>query len=164
MITFTGNSTIKGIFVHNCNWWFFFLGHFRLIRDGIVEAVVKMLSCKNKIRGHKKHRCPHRHYTITVPHTCKSRFCSSCAKVATEQWIESNYEVLPKTNYQHITFTMPDVFWDFFWCNRHLLHRIPAIAASALQDLAKKKKLIVGIFLMLHTFGRDLKRNVHIHL
>ena len=35
---------------------------------------------------------------------------------------------------------MPDVFWDFFWCNRHLLHRIPAIAASVLQDLAKKKK------------------------
>ena len=39
---------------------------------------------------------------------------------------------------------MPDVFWDFFWCNRHLLHRIPAIAASVLQDLAKKKKLIVA--------------------
>ena len=59
---------------------------------------------------------------------------------------------------------MPDVFWDFFWCNRHLLHRISAIAASVLQDLAKKKKLIVGIFLMLHTFGPNLKRNVHIHL
>ena len=123
-----------------------------------------MLSCKNKIRGHKKHRCPHCHYTVTVPHTCKSRFCSSCGKMATEKWIENNYEVLPKTNYQHVTFTMPDVFWDFFWSNRHLLRLIPAIAASVLQDLAKKKKLIVGIFLMLHTFGRDLKRNVHIHL
>ena len=76
----------------------------------------------------------------------------------------SKSPLLPKTNYQHVTFTMPDVLWDFFWCNRQLLHLIPAIAAGVLKDLAAKKNLIVGIFLMLHTFGRDLKRNVHIHL
>ncbi|WHA07648.1 transposase (plasmid) [Candidatus Megaera polyxenophila] len=30
--------------------------------------------------------------------------------------------------------------------------------------IATKKNLVVGIFTALHTFGRDLKRNVHIHL
>lgn len=68
------------------------------------------------------------------------------------------------TSWQHITFTMPCELWDFFWFNRHLLNLIPALAADCIKMLAAKKKIIPGIFVALHTFGRDLKRNVHIHL
>ena len=32
------------------------------------------------------------------------------------------------------------------------------------MTIAKKKKILPGIFIAIHTFGRDLKRNVHIHL
>lgn len=164
MFTATGHYRIKDIFIHNANWWFFFLGYWHMIREDIVEVVIKMLSCKTKLRGYKKHRCPKCNYTVTVPHTCKSRFCSSCGKKSTQLWIDYNFDELPATEWQHITFTMPDIFWDFFWLNRYLLNLIPAIAASVVQDLGKKKGVEVGIFLMLHTFGRDLKRNIHIHL
>jgi hypothetical protein len=59
---------------------------------------------------------------------------------------------------------MPDVFWDFFWLNRELLNHISKLAAECVQSIANKKKLTPGIFIAIHTFGRDLKRNVHIHL
>jgi hypothetical protein len=36
---------------------------------------------------------------------------------------------------------------------------IPSIAAGIIKDQAKG--IIPGIFLAIHTFGRDLKRNVH---
>jgi hypothetical protein len=71
---------------------------------------------------------------------------------------------LPDTTWQHITFTMPDVFWDFFWYNRELLNEIAKLAAKCIQTIAKDKNLTPGIFIAIHTFGRDLKRNVHIHL
>ena len=72
--------------------------------------------------------------------------------------------VLPKTRWQHITFTIPDSLWPIFWLNRNLFGLISAIAAGVIKEIAAKKKLVVGIFTALHTFGRDLKRNVHIHL
>lgn len=72
--------------------------------------------------------------------------------------------IFPRTKWQHITFTMPDKLWDFFWYNRHLFNMISPIAAGVIQELAKKQNLQVGIFTAIHTFGRDLKRNVHIHL
>jgi hypothetical protein len=59
---------------------------------------------------------------------------------------------------------MPQELWDFFWLNRSLLRYIAKIAAKCIQDIAKKKKVVPGIFIAIHTFGRDLKRNVHIHL
>jgi hypothetical protein len=59
---------------------------------------------------------------------------------------------------------MPDALWDFFACNRELLNIIPKLAADCIKKIAKDKKVIPGIFIAIHTFGRDLKFNVHIHL
>lgn len=59
---------------------------------------------------------------------------------------------------------MPDSLWDFFWFNRNLLGLISSIAAGIIQEIAQKKGVIAGIFTALHTFGGDLKRNIHIHL
>jgi hypothetical protein len=59
---------------------------------------------------------------------------------------------------------MPDSLWPIFWHNRNLFGLISAIAAGIIKEIAAKKNIEVGIFTALHTFGRDLKRNVHIHL
>ena len=59
---------------------------------------------------------------------------------------------------------MPDSLWPIFWFNRFLFGLISGIAAGIIQEIAAKKNVIVGIFTALHTFGRDLKRNVHVHL
>jgi hypothetical protein len=59
---------------------------------------------------------------------------------------------------------MPDKLWCFFWLNRHLMGIIPSIAAEIIKEHSKTKGIKPGIFLAIHTFGRDLKRNIHIHL
>jgi len=64
-----------GISVHN-------------VRDCVKENVEKMLNCGDKDKlGYGLYeckRCGERHY---VAHTCKSRFCNSCGKIATDNWI-----------------------------------------------------------------------------
>jgi len=72
--------------------------------------------------------------------------------------------VLPQTDWQPITFTLPSPLWDFFWTNRFLLNDIAPLAANTVKTLAANKKLMPGIFTVIHTFGRDMKRNVHVHL
>jgi hypothetical protein len=72
--------------------------------------------------------------------------------------------ILPETEWQHITFTMPCQLWPIFEHNRELLGQLSPLAAKTIQKTAKKKGLIVGIFTAIHTNGRDLKWNTHIHL
>ena len=59
---------------------------------------------------------------------------------------------------------MPSELWDLFWLNRFLLNDISALAAESVKTLAQNHNVVPGIFTAIHTFGRDLKRNVHIHL
>lgn len=59
---------------------------------------------------------------------------------------------------------MPAEFWVFFWLSRYLMNLIPLIAATVIKDWAHEKGFLPGVFLAIHTFGRDLKRNIHIHL
>lgn len=58
---------------------------------------------------------------------------------------------------------MPSELWGFFWLNRKLLKLIAKLAADCIRKIARKKKVTPGIFIAIHTFGRSLTRNVHIH-
>ena len=110
--------------------------------------------CENK-------QCSH---TKVVNTSCKCKLCHSCGQKATEKWMAIQGEVLPDCQWRHITFTMPDVFWDVFKLNRKLLGKLFSIASDSLQSLGKLKKLTLGIFSALHTYGRQLNFNCHIHL
>jgi hypothetical protein len=158
--------TLKQILLSNQNWWIFYHQHRDKLRLAIVIAIVKLLSCKNIIRGYQQYVCsnPSCSHTKRIPHTCKCKACSSCGKKATELWIEKQNQLLPNTAWQHITFTLPSELWGFFWYNRNLLNLIGKMAADCIKTIARKKKITPGIFIAIHTFGRDLKRNVHIHL
>ena len=128
--------------------------------------MVKILSCGQRIRGFKTYCCSNSDcgHTKHVTFGCKSRFCPTCGKPATDKWILKQKSILPDTSWQHITFTMPQMFWDSFQQDRDLLKEVAKIAAKIIQELAGKKNIKVAIFTAMHTFGRDLKWNVHIHL
>lgn len=158
--------TVKQILLENGNWWRFFQFNRNRIRRGIVRAITKLLSCRTKFMGYAKYKCSNKDcdHTVIVPFTCKSKACSSCGKKQTEIWINKQHNILPKTEWQHITFTMPDKLWVLFWFNRDLLNSVTKLAANTILSFANSKGLTVGIFTALHTFGHDLKRNVHVHL
>ncbi|MBU1685685.1 IS91 family transposase [Patescibacteria group bacterium] len=152
------------MFLYNGNWWKLFLKHRNLIRSSIVINVLKLLSCRTTFLGYHIFSCLNCGHSIRVPHSCKSRFCSSCGKKATDNWIKNRFNALPNTAWQHITFTIDARLKDLFWLNRHLFNKLPPLAANIIKHQAKQKGFLPGIFLALHTFGRDLKRNPHIHL
>ena len=92
------------------------------------------------------------------------RYCPTCGKKRTDQWIENLRAILPQNEWQHITFTMPDDLWPIFQQNRHLLKTLDRLAATPLLALVAGKGCTPGGFSALHTFGRDLKWNPHVHL
>ena len=131
-----------------------------------IENVAKVLACGTSYMGSKHYACenPQCTHTKVICQTCNSRFCNSCGQKATERWINYQGEVLPDCEYRHLTFTMPDVLWEIFRLNRDLLNELFPIAAKGLLDFAKEKNLIIALFSALHTYGRKLNFNPHIHL
>ena len=158
--------TIKNILLDNSNWKKFSNFYKNRIRPSINKAVNKILSCKETFSGYHEYCCsnPNCKTTKIIPHTCKSRACSSCGKKSIELWIFKQNNILPDTTWQHITFTMPSELWDLFWYNRFLFNDISALAAECIKMFAKNHNVTPGIFTAIHSFGRDLKRNVHVHL
>lgn len=163
METFSGLK-IKNILLHNQNWQRFFNKFSHLIRDSIIINVCKVLACGTETLGFHSYECSQCGDTKTVCHTCKSRFCSSCGKKATEQWIENNLNLLPNVPWQHITFTLPEQLRPLFWLNRDLANHLVKLTATIITKLGQQKNLVPGIFAAIHTFGRDLKANVHFHV
>jgi hypothetical protein len=71
---------------------------------------------------------------------------------------------LPNVRYVGINFTMPNVLWPIFRRNRHLLHDLPALAASVIQQYLKVKHHVRGLVMVVpHTFGRKLNFHPHLH-
>ncbi|WP_206196894.1 IS91 family transposase [Zooshikella ganghwensis] len=147
-------------------WWRYYLKHKDQIRPVVVDNIIKILSCGLRTLGYATFAChnPHCNHTKIVCFSCKSRFCNTCGYKATQQWIAQQNSVLPQTEWQHITFTLPRELCLILQDNRHLLGDLSRLAAQVILKVAKKKGVTPGIFTALHTFGRDLKWNVHVHL
>ena len=106
-------GTMKKLFVHQENWWRFYEKEKESMRPAIVDNVIKMLSCGLLVRGYAVYSCGNEGcaHQKKVPFSCKSRFCPTCGKKLTDQWIETQRTVLPDTRWQYITFTMPQQIW-----------------------------------------------------
>lgn len=161
--------SLKKLLLKNDNWYRFekdraYWG--KPVRDAVKRAITQLLSCQHYARGHAQYHCANKKCTHEkrVPFTCKNRMCNSCGKLASDKWVAKQLHTLPRTEWQHITMTMPSELWPFFEVNRELLNELPKIASKVLLRLAKAKGIMPGIFTALHTFGRDLKWNVHVHI
>lgn len=133
------------------------------------EVVQKMMACRDpKKLGYHKYQCPdHPEEIVVVPHTCKTRICTSCAKIQNDTWSEEMKARMPKTNYFHITLTMPEEFREFFgkedkdWERKSELY---FLAWKAIEGYFAGHNCITGCMIVLHTFGRAVNINPHLHI
>lgn len=161
----TGNITIKHILEDNNNWQRFYEKYSDRIRSAVPWNIDKIFACRTGKLGFHKYECPCGE-TLTVPHSCKSRLCSSCGTIATNNWISSNLDELLDVPYQHLVFTVPEQLRSFIFHNRKALLSVLFKSASETVQpwLKQNKSYTPGIIMVLHTFGRDLKFNPHIHM
>lgn len=137
------------------------------IRPVVIDEINKMISCQDPSMGHAVYECPDCHRTYCVPFTCKSRFCNTCAiKYQMDRALEITSKLI-KCEHRHVVFTIPEQLRIYFRKDHNLLNLLFKSCEDCIKFFFKKraprKKLIPGIVLVLHTFGRDLKWNPHIH-
>jgi Putative transposase/Transposase zinc-binding domain len=134
--------------------------------ESIVESVEKMLSCREPSSGYAEYICPHCGTKKKCPFTCKGRFCTSCGKKYTDEWVQRTVDDLIDAPHRHLVLTIAEELRGVLFWHRSLLKGMMDCAAqTALEVLQiQKSEAVPGILAVVHTFGRDLKFNPHVHL
>ncbi|MBI3008745.1 MAG: transposase [Candidatus Omnitrophica bacterium] len=160
----TGKITIRQIFQDH--WDAIYAKHAHDIPDYALNTVNKMLACRDPHKlGYAKYACPdHPDQFKIVPFSCKSRFCNSCGVLQNNKWIHKALSLLPDVQYYHVTFTVPDYLWYFLKERPHLLKFLFKASAETVLSWFKERHLIPAVCSGMHTFGKDLKYNSHIHM
>lgn len=150
------------------HWSSFLKIYDKKIRPNVKVEVDKVLRCKDTRYGYIELKCESCNETKKVGFTCKSRFCTSCGKIYVDNWIESMLSKLINVRHRHIVFTIPEELRIYFGKDRSKLKILAQCAAKAvttwMRDLNKSEEFIPGIVTVIHTFGRDLKWNPHVHM
>ena len=134
--------------------------------ESIVESVEKMLSCREPSNGYAEYICTHCGTKKRCPFTCKGRFCTSCGKKYTDEWVQRTVGELIDVSHRHLVLTVAEELREVLFWHRSLLKVMMDCAAkTALEVLqSQKSEVVPGILAVVHTFGRDLKFNPHVHL
>ena len=137
----------------------------QIVRAGIPLNVGKMLKCGTEEMGFHVYQCPDCRYEKRVLHTCKSRFCSSCGVRQTDIWIETYATLFADCEYQHVIFSPPHEFLNYFRVGRkRYFNCLYEVVNQSLSDWFTYKHYFPGFMLVMHTFGRSLSWHVHIHV
>lgn len=151
-------------------------------RSNAYKEIMKIIDCHNKNLGCSVYQCPDCHDFVFVGHTCKSRICSSCGYKYKNERVENILQTAYNCKHRQIVFTIPEELRKFF--SSPFERRINILFAAVnltiyslfnesfkwnkkskkMKKYIKKFKATPGFFAFLHTFGRDLKWNPHIHV
>ena len=156
---------IKDIFADH---WDAFVSKGHPIRSAVFKNVEKVIMCGDPSMGHALYFCEHCNKFKHVAFTCKSRFCNSCGAKYTQDRAESITSKLVRCTHRHIVFTIPKELRTYFLRDRKLLNLLFNACADTIFKyffkLNKSENFKPGFISTMHTFGRDLKWNPHIHM
>jgi len=160
----SGNITLQMIF--SLFWLAYISWHKGQIRETVIDNVNKILKCRTPKLGFHAYKCPCCNEIKLIPHSCKSRFCSSCGKIATDKWTEEKLSDILPVGFHHLIFTLPWQLRTICLENRKIMLNLlfKAVRDSIISWTKEYGKYIPGIYIVLHTFGSDLKFNPHFHV
>lgn len=136
-------------------------------RPAVIENVNKMIHCGDPSHGGAMYGCPHCGNLKFVPFRCKSRFCPSCGNKYNQLRSFHMSCKLVSCVHRHCVFTIPTELRVYFLEDRTLLdclfHSVRDVVLRMFSKMNKTENFTPGLICVLHTFGRDLKWNPHIH-
>ena len=136
-------------------------------RKSIIENVDKMLNCGDASFGGAMYICDKCGNYKFVPFRCHSRFCPTCGHMYSIDRTTSMSFKLVNCVHRHCVFTIPQELRHFFLEDRDLLNCLFSAVRSVILrmffQLNKSECFTPGFICVLHTFGRSLQWNPHIH-
>ena len=156
-------SLFQSIFLdHHAEIEYFYASDYNVLNN-----VDRMLDCGNLDAGYAIYECKKCEQIKFVPFHCKSRFCPSCGVKYAMMRSNSMKAKFVNCDHRHIVFTIDENLRPFFKKDHKLLNllfdSVNELISAYFDKINKKEHFTPGFVCVLHTFGRDLKWNPHIH-
>lgn len=136
-------------------------------RQVVIDNVTKMINCGDPAFGGAMYSCPKCSNLKFVPFRCKSKFCPTCGIKYCQDRANSMAFQLIQCSHRHCVFTIDEDLRHFFLEDRSLLdclfHAVRSVVLRMFFKLNMSRNFVPGFICVLHTFGRPLEWNPHIH-
>jgi hypothetical protein len=136
------------------------------LTDHQIQEIQKMLLCHDPSRGFSIFECAKCDRFEVVHMGCNSRLCPSCGKHLTDQWAKSVMHRMLPVKHRHCVFTLPDELWSMMREDSKLIKIVFKLLIETVEEVFSYRyngRITPGITAVLHTFGEDMKFNVHFH-
>lgn len=143
------------------------------LRDVVLKEVDRIICCGSLSEGYYTYVCKDCDKVHYSPFHCHSRFCPSCGIKSILVKSNKILKMLIKYKHRHVVFTIPEELRPLFRKHRKncidilfdsVNDTINYIVKSATRKYEQNEDYVPGFISTLHTFGRDLKWNPHIHV
>jgi len=158
--------SVRDILLDNSNWDKYKLSHKAELRAEQTKEVDAMLLCNDPSKGYFYYYCPDCNLDILSHFKCNSRICSRCGKAYVDKWAKKVVKRMLDVSHSHIVFTMPSDLWllikDDWQCIKELSAAVYRVMTETMMK-SSKHAITPGMISSLHTYGKDIKYNVHFH-
>ena len=158
--------SVKDILTDNNNWEKYKLFHEGELKDFQIAEVDSMLLCNDARKGFIVAHCKKCDKDFVTHFSCNSRICPRCGTKYVKQWVERITERMYSVDYSHIVFTLPKCLWEVIegnWDCIGELYQMTFVVMQKIMCNVAKQKVKPGMIVVGHTFGKDIKWNVHFH-
>ena len=127
----------------------------------------QLLACRTDALGGHTWQCDRCGKEIVHYHSCRNRHCPQCQGRATQQWVDRQQSNTLPVSYFHLVFTLPDTLNGWIALHPETIYRLLFIAVwQTLKQFGEDPKRLngqLGMTAVLHTWGQNLSRHVHLH-
>ncbi len=123
--------------------------------------------CRTEALGGLQQHCNHCGFEQPQYHSCRDRHCPQCQGQAQHAWCQQQLQSVLPVTYYHLVFTLPHTLNGWVELHPEIIYRclfgsVWATLDSFGQD-PKRLNGTLGMTAVLHTWGQNLSRHVHLH-
>lgn len=128
---------------------------------------MQVLQCGTGELGYRSFFCVDCGHVKRVHFSCKKRLCPSCGQWASRKFSIGFMEHMLPVTHRHLTLSIPADLWALVHKYQSMqkgLIRCAYRTVKETMELYCHTEMMPGATCVLHNFGRDLKKNCHVHM
>jgi hypothetical protein len=132
-----------------------------------LKVCARLTGCRTARMGGMEMQCDHCKARSVCYYGCRDRHCPQCQGRASQQWSDRQRALLLPVPYFHLVFTLPHTLNG--WVQLHpevLYRRLFEAVWNTLNRFGRNTRHLrgeLGMTAVLHTWGQNLSRHVHVH-
>ena len=132
-----------------------------------LKVCARLTGCRTARMGGMEMQCDHCKTRSVCYYGCRDRHCPQCQGRASQRWSDRQRALLLPVPYFHVVFTLPHTLNGWVQLHPEVLYRCLFQAVwNTLNQFGRNTRHLrgeLGMTAVLHTWGQNLSRHVHVH-